>query len=112
VVVVSSHVGFLPDLLGHSVRSLRSGAPPRKCWETAVGTWTLVSVLWIWSGQGCERGVEHPFSRPWRSRSGSLRINVPRNQRFLVCRRIAVRFVNACGNCAPCGYVCISKARR
>ena len=55
--------------------------------------------------------MEHPFSRPRRCRSGILRINVPRNLRFLVCERIAQRFVNACGDCAPCGYTCICKAR-
>ena len=58
-------------------------------------------------------GVEYPFSRSCRSRSGTLRINVPRNRRVLVCERIAPRFVNACGDCAPYGHpfgVC--KARR
>jgi len=58
-------------------------------------------------------GVEHSFSRSRRRRSGILRSNVTRNQRFLVGERIAERFVNACGDCAPYGHrfgVC--KARR
>src|SRR6056297_3025926 len=37
--------------------------------------------------------MEHSFSRPRRRRSGILRIN-------------------ACGDCAPCGYTCVCKARR
>lgn len=31
VAVVSSDIGFVPDLLAHSVRCSRSGVPPRKC---------------------------------------------------------------------------------
>ena len=35
------------------------------------------------------------------TRSGTLRRNVPRNRRFLVCERIAQRFVNACETALP-----------
>ncbi len=52
------------------------------------------------------------FSRTYRTRSGSLRRNVPRNRRFLVFERTAPRFVNACGDYAPCGNCgCFCKAR-
>jgi putative transposase len=58
-------------------------------------------------------GMERPFSRTRQTRSGSPRRNVPRNRRFLVCERIAQRFVNACGDCAPYGNCgCSCKARR
>jgi len=80
--------------------------------QAVVDPWTFLSRLRVWGGQGRERGVEHSFSRPRRRRSGMLRINVPRNRRSLVCERIAPRFVHACGDCAPCGYLGICKARR
>jgi len=43
---------------------------------------------------------------------GTCRSNVPRNRRFLVCKQIAPRFVNACGDRNRCGYVCLCKVRR
>jgi len=58
---------------------------------------------WVRGGQRRKRSVEHSFSRTHRPRSGSLRRNVLRNLRFLVCERIAPRFVNVCGDCAPYG---------
>ncbi len=75
-------------------------------------------------------GVEHPFSRPRRCRSGILRSNVLRIADRFWCRdeskirrplvsaalqeagKIAGRVSNACGDCAPCGYVCIYRGNK
>ena len=120
VVAVSRPLGVQSRPAWHSCCSRRTNRNDQRVLqvrcgnvETTLDSRTFLSNVQSHRGQGSERGEEHPFSRSLTDGGGTLRINVPRNQRFLVCERIAQRFVNACGDCAPYGNPLGScKARR